>query len=539
MGEHAIALREARAALKAVSQSTARLPYGSTASVVSSASQYPRDQPQLGSIASVASLLSLSQLEEIQEWKTRATFRSESKTASEAVEAIQRPVASLSASELEAFQECEARTSVESASQYTVTSNKHASVASLLSKSQLEALQAYDSSLAHESSVASPHFHSEVQAEEESCVISPAPLTTTCDDAESSQAEDVFQVANLDGEPSQAEDIVQDNILQERLSSCRIEAEEMRQRAEQLSFELESSEMACDSAQRDAQRMRQASALASDEMNERLKSMQSLSQTFRSEYDDSQDEITALTRARHKLQSQLHDCEMSREVLGRRLQSVQSELGDFQMRSDESSSSLRHAQSQGEAMRRELLQARTQAEEVDNLIDVKQQLKSELMQCQSELLESRTAQRQDGIWANQLRQENDQLLADCRAAGMLADSLRRELRDTSDRASAQHAETCDLRVALENSRLEVERLRDNLAVAQRENSMLQRQLQQRSQPISNFSVGACGRELHSAKSPRSEDAIQAMQDIRLKHHHLQSSVSFQFQLARVARMSLH
>merc|ERR1712054_415737 len=153
-------------------------------------------------------------------------------------------------------------------------------------------------------------------------------------------------------------------------------------------------------------------------------------------------------------------------------------------------------------MRRELLQARTQAEEVDNLIDVRQQLKSELLQCQSELLESRKAHQQDGIWTNQLRQENEQLLADCRAAGMLSDSLRRELRDTGDRATQQHAENCDLQVTLENSRLEVQRLQDTLAAAQRENAMLHRQLQQRTQPVSAFPASARGRDPGPMSSAR-------------------------------------
>merc|ERR1712226_1074850 len=120
-------------------------------------------------------------------------------------------------------------------------------------------------------------------------------------------------------------------------------------------------------------------------------------------------------------------------------------------------------------MRRELRQARTQADESGALTDAQQHLKCELLQCQSEIQELRKTHQQDGIWANQLRHENDQMLADSRAAALVSDSLRRELRETGDRATAQHADNCDLRISLESTRLEVERLRDALATAQREN----------------------------------------------------------------------
>jgi len=266
----------------------------------------------------------------------------------------------------------------------------------------------------------------------------------------------------------------------------------LRKRTEQLQLELEASDAEKVAAQREAQRARQAVSLVTDELGERTKVAQALNQRLQNEHEDAQNEISSLARARHQLEAQLDGCEMARESLERRLLAQQAQLHDSQTRCDETSSGLRQAQFQGETMRKELRQAHAQAEQSDALANAQHRLKAELLQCQSDLHDVQKANQQGSICVNQLRQENEQMVADSRAAAVLADSLRRELRDASDRATAQHADNCDLRISLETSRLEIERLRDTLATAQRENIMLQRQLRQRLSP------GATGSKLNAS-----------------------------------------
>lgn len=227
----------------------------------------------------------------------------------------------------------------------------------------------------------------------------------------------------------------------------------------------------------ESQRSQQASARYSDDLGERLRYAQASHHNLQRGFDSAEQEISNLSLARQQLRSELESSEMSRNSLERRLQSVQEQLFEFQTKCDASTSGLRQAQYQGEAMHRELLQARVHAEEADHLADARQQLKAELVQCHSELAEARKAHQQDSIWVTRLQQENDQLAADCKAAQVLTQSLQHELRGTGERASTQHAENCELRVALETQRMEAERLREAVNQGRRENSMLWQQLQ--------------------------------------------------------------
>eukprot|EP00929_Paragymnodinium_shiwhaense_P086204 TRINITY_DN46734_c0_g1_i1.p1 TRINITY_DN46734_c0_g1~~TRINITY_DN46734_c0_g1_i1.p1 ORF type:complete len:964 (+),score=245.25 TRINITY_DN46734_c0_g1_i1:47-2938(+) len=226
------------------------------------------------------------------------------------------------------------------------------------------------------------------------------------------------------------------------------------------------------------QRAYQRTVGQSEDAGERLHRAHHANQHLYAELDDARAEMSSLAAARRQLQEQLHSEEAARHVAGRQLHAAHRELDELQGRWDASQSGLQQAQSQGEAMHRELRRLRMQLEESGEVLEERRQLSGELQQCQGELADYRHHCQQDQLLVQKLRQENEQLAADLRAAGAYSDTLSAELRGTSEKAQGNHAKCCELWIELENSRLEAQRLRDALGASRREVQMLSHQLQQ-------------------------------------------------------------
>lgn len=272
----------------------------------------------------------------------------------------------------------------------------------------------------------------------------------------SQRAEAEIHIAGLQGQ--RADDAHQISVLQARIKA--LEADGGEKDAQVLEM----------------QRAHRLSNLHSNDCQDRLQCVTLNNQSLHGELGEARQELAALTLTKQQLQSQLEIETTSRGEAERHLQALQTQCVDLQARYQASTSGLRHAQSQGETMDRELRQARFHIEETNDLATCKKQVEVDFQNCQEELLGLRKAHQQERSRAAHLQQANEQLQNDFEAAETLTESIRNELRGTSERANTHHAECCDLRVALEAQRLEAQRFRDALAASQRESNALSQRL---------------------------------------------------------------
>lgn len=201
--------------------------------------------------------------------------------------------------------------------------------------------------------------------------------------------------------------------------------------------------------------------------------------------DSTQQDASGLMRERREIHSELsfersshRDAKDQLDATQRRFQDTHSQLGELQLQHESTLASFRQAQAQNDGLQRDLQKAKQLVEKSGGMADDHQRIEAELARCQSELQEVCQAQKQEQLWSSQLRQQNEQLSADLRAMTDLSDSLRAEILGAGQHVNSQHAECTELRIALEQQRLEVHRLHDALASANRENQMLTQQLRQ-------------------------------------------------------------